>query len=363
MARPCIFCGTTRGLTREHVFGDWVSRIGLDLGPVAYEAGPLNRIGRDLGVGAPFRQTVRDICGKCNGGWMSRLEDIAKRVLTPFILGEPGFIEPTDRGAIAAWVQKTVLVAMLVSTKDDRARGHGVPLSEYHEMYARCEALEPLPATQIWIGQYKGQRQAGSIWVVPQVVVLQGERDPDVPQGYAMTVVLGELLLHGVHFTATGLQLGLSTARGLQSLWPTNGRISWPAGTHVSDASFLGFSEGKELRVNDPHVEIRPWKQATDLADSRAVGSMVELPTICGKHVVYYPGVLVEEAIRGRFYAFMTSCVCGKAYLVQTEADGAHCKAAGTPEYIGELYARLPGEGYVHEDEDGSFFCKATNVP
>lgn len=56
-------------------------------------AGPLNRIGRELGVRRPFRQTVRDVCGDCNHGWMSRLEVVAQRVLTPFILGQPGQIE------------------------------------------------------------------------------------------------------------------------------------------------------------------------------------------------------------------------------------------------------------------------------
>jgi len=363
-ARSCVFCGSTDGLTKEHVFGDWLSRIGLDLAPVVYRAGPLNRIGRDLGVPrAPFRQTVRDVCGRCNGGWMSRLEDIAKIILTPLILGDSGFIQPPDQGAIAAWVQKTALVAMLVSTEDERAHGYGLPLSEYREMFAHREALEPLPATKIWIGRYNGQVHRNSVRVVPQVVIQRGSRDPDVPQGYAMTVVLGELLLHGVRITAPGLQLNLSTPHDLQDLWPANGRISWPADTHVDDASFLGLSKGKELRMSDPHVEIHPWKVATDLADSNAVGSMVELPVICGKHVVYYPSILVEEAIRGRFYVFMTSCECRKAYLVQTEADGAHCKAAGTPESIGELYEGLPGGEYQYKDEYGSFFYKAINMP
>ena len=46
--------------------------------------------------------------------------------------------------------------------------------------------------------------------------------------------------------------------------------------------AFLGLSKGKELRMSDPHVEVHPWNMATDLADSNAVGSLVELPVICG---------------------------------------------------------------------------------
>jgi hypothetical protein len=75
----CTFCGFTGKLTQEHVLGAWLSTIGLDLRPTPHVTGPLNRIGRDLGVRPPFRQTV-GICGPCNNGWMSRLEDVAKRI-------------------------------------------------------------------------------------------------------------------------------------------------------------------------------------------------------------------------------------------------------------------------------------------
>jgi hypothetical protein len=44
------------------VFGNWISRIGLDLTPAAHGAGPLNMIGRELGVRPPFRQTVKEVC-------------------------------------------------------------------------------------------------------------------------------------------------------------------------------------------------------------------------------------------------------------------------------------------------------------
>jgi hypothetical protein len=48
---------------------------------------------------------------------MSRLEGVAKRVLTPFILSESGAIEPEDQGTVAAWVQKTALVAVTRPSK------------------------------------------------------------------------------------------------------------------------------------------------------------------------------------------------------------------------------------------------------
>jgi hypothetical protein len=131
----CPFCGFTGKLTAEHVFGNWLSRIGLDLAPVPHGAGPLNRIGQDLGVRPPFRQTVR-VCAGCNNGWMSHLEAAAQRILTSFILGEPGQIETDDVGTVAAWVQKTVLTSMLISSDAQRSAGYGLPPSEYRGLWA-----------------------------------------------------------------------------------------------------------------------------------------------------------------------------------------------------------------------------------
>jgi hypothetical protein len=46
------------------------------------------------------------------------------------------------------------------------------------------------------------------------------------------------------------------------------------------------------------------------------------------------------------------------AYLIQTEPDGAHCKAADTIEAIDGLYESLPGEEVGIEDRHGVFPCK-----
>jgi len=353
----CVFCGSTGKLTGEHVLGDWLSRIGLDQEPVPHGAGRLNRIGRELGVRPPFRQKVRDVCGGCNHGWMSRLEAVAQRVLTPFILGEPGEIRLKDQGPVAAWTQKTALTAMLVSSENERADGYGLPASEYREMHALRDEAQPLPASQFWIGQYKGVR-GWSVRVTPLAARIDGLPEPDRPQGYAMTILLGQLLLHGVRFTTPSLQLQVSTRLDLPQLWPPTGPITWPSGPPLDDAGFLNFTGGKHFRSTEQHIQLRPWKPATELPASRAVGAMIELPTFCGKHVVYYPALLVDEAMHGRFYAFGTACECPTAYLIQTEPDGAHCKAVDTAEAISELYEALPGEEYPIQDEHGTFTCK-----
>ena len=314
-------------------------------------------LGQDQGVRPPFRQTVR-VCGECNNGWMSRLEAVARRVLTPFILGEPGEIVATDVGAVAAWVQKTALTAMLVSSEEQRNAGYGIPASEYRGLWTLRDEALPLPASRFWIGRYVGESRLASTWVTPLAVRVDGLPEPGRPQGYAMTTALGQLLLHGVRFTTRSLQVEVITRQELPQLWPTAGPVAWPSGVSMDDAAFLGVAGGKGLRSTEQHIQVGPWKPATELPESRAVDGLVELPTACGKHVVYYPAGLVDDAMHDRFYAFGTACECGTAYLIHTEPDGAHCKAADTAEAISELYERLEGEEIVIQDEYGVFPCK-----
>jgi hypothetical protein len=54
MTRRCAFCGTTTSPTGDDVLGKWLSRIGLDIEPVAQVKGPLNRMGQDIGVTPPL---------------------------------------------------------------------------------------------------------------------------------------------------------------------------------------------------------------------------------------------------------------------------------------------------------------------
>jgi hypothetical protein len=194
-------------------------------------------------------------------------------------------------------------------------------------------------------------------------VTATGLPEADRPQGYAMTIVLGQLVLHGVRYTTPSLQVEVITRQELPQLWPATEPVAWPGGMPVDDAAFLGFAGGKDLRLTEQHIKVRPWKPATELPQSRAVDGMVELPTVCGEHVVYYPAGLVDEAMRGRFYAFGTACECGTAYLIQTEPDGAHCKAADTAGATSELYESLPGEEVVIEDQHGIFPCKRLPGP
>lgn len=355
--RTCAFCGAAGPLTKEHVFGDWLSRLGLDPEPVLHRAGSLNRLGKDLGTGPMFTRTVRNVCSTCNNGWMSTLEQTAQNALAPLILGEPRDIDADQQGALALWAQKTVMVAMLVSSEAERAAGHGLAESEYRALYELRDQSRPLPASTLWIGRYTGTRQAAA-WVTPFVIHLDGLPEPTHPHGYAATIAVGQLIIHGTRFTTPGMDLDLSTRQGMSQLWPPEEPVRWPQGLAVDDTDFLGFVAGKDLQVHHPQMRLTPWGPAANLPQSELRGSRIELPALCGKHVLYYPPALVSEALRGRVHAFITSCECETAYLIHTEADGAHCRAAGSAEGVAAIYDELPGVELVLEDRNGAFVCK-----
>lgn len=185
-------------------------------------------------------------------------------------------------------MEKTCLTAMYVSTSDDRAAGYGLPSSEYCELYEFRDEQAPLPRSQFWIGRFGGS-MAWSVRATPLVVLVDGLPEPEYPQGYAMTVVLGQLLLHGVRMTTPGLELKAGTVQEMPRSWPGADAARWPAGGTVSDDNYEAFALGRDLKVE----EARPWRLAVELPASLPAGDMVELPTACGKHVLLsrHPGV------------------------------------------------------------------------
>jgi hypothetical protein len=173
-----------------------------------------------------------------------------------------------------------------------------------------------------------------------------------------MTVLLGELLLHGVRFTAPDLQFTLNATNTLVPIWPTEAASDWPSQTPIDDNRFVHVCKGLELTSQLANVSLTPWRPAVDLPRSTMKGSLIQLPTPCGEHFVFYPTELAAAAIAGRYCTFMASCECRKAYLVRTEADGAHFKSEGTAEVIAAIYEDLVGDEFAIEGTEGQFMFK-----
>jgi hypothetical protein len=70
---------------------------------------------------------LRVVCKACNETWMSQIEEAAKPVLTPLILGQAGLLDQQMQARVATWVTLKVMVAEqnqrqeAVFTEEERA--------------------------------------------------------------------------------------------------------------------------------------------------------------------------------------------------------------------------------------------------
>ena len=57
----------------------------------------------------PLGDKIPEVCGTCNGGWMSRLEQAVNLVIEGLLSGRPKILDPYDELIIATWSVKTCL--------------------------------------------------------------------------------------------------------------------------------------------------------------------------------------------------------------------------------------------------------------
>jgi hypothetical protein len=359
LATTCIFCGTTGTMTAEHVLPNWLSKIGLTEDPrVSSASSWLNRSPQFRGTGKPFQIKIKSVCTTCNSGWMNDLEEVARPVLTPIILGSHAFISEKDQPKLALWALKTALVATMVSSATDRAEGYGVPSDEFLAVFGRARQLSPPRHVQVWIGRFNGQNHLASVQTTPMAVLEQGLAEPVGPSAYVFSVLLGEMFLQGIRFVQPGTQLHLETGHGFTQIWPVNGRVEWPYGDSVTDADLRQTQKGLNLHAVQPSLRVLPFGPTVDLPRSTAKGRTVKLPAPCGAHYVYYPISLAERAETGAFFAFVATCECPKTYLIHTHKNGVKFKGEGPIEFVQRQYDELPGKPIKISLPGFRFFCK-----
>src|SRR4051794_2751172 len=109
--RGCIFCGGTP-VTAEHVWPNWARRK-LPQDVVAEHtviAETPDGTTSDTFRQRVFEQRVKVVCGECNNGWMSRLEQTNKPFLESALDGRGRALHCDGQRSLAAWAYKTALV-------------------------------------------------------------------------------------------------------------------------------------------------------------------------------------------------------------------------------------------------------------
>src|SRR5262245_41546104 len=104
-ARHCIFCGR-QGSSKEDIFPLWVTRVLAENGPFSVR----NSHGRNKQNLGTFGLFTREVCPRCNNGWMSTLESSANPLLSPILTGTSAKWDLDEQRVVATWAFKTALM-------------------------------------------------------------------------------------------------------------------------------------------------------------------------------------------------------------------------------------------------------------
>jgi len=199
--RTCGFCDA-RADSREHAWPDWLleelqrgsARLhGLPPGARISASVEAHRPGAPPLVwrGPKANVRVKRVCKRCNNEWMSRLEDIAKPIITPMLYGSRQAVPASVQFTLTLWSLKTAMVfdclhkpgRMFYSSEDRSSLRRG--------LLSPTAIVEPLPAiTRVWLAAYAGELPATS--TVSRLygdVSVRGRRQPLA--GYVTTISAG----------------------------------------------------------------------------------------------------------------------------------------------------------------------------
>jgi hypothetical protein len=219
-AGKCIFCGGG-GLTKEHVWSAWLHHL-LPSAPYHFRAGRQKPIRQ----GSAKTIKLRVVCRSCNNGWMSRLDENVKPILTPLVCGQALVIDSQSQAILAAWVAMKVMIIEF----DEPS----VVLSSQVHRTKLMNSLEVPDGWQIWLGHCQGlpwkQRlvRNSASWAFTDDAM----DGAPIPNTKSFSLGIGELFvqvlitaINGLYFTPPP-----DAARFLRPVWPHDADTRWPPG-------------------------------------------------------------------------------------------------------------------------------------
>jgi hypothetical protein len=231
--RRCAFCNASDApLNREHVWPSWIqavleSRVKV---PIKDESTLVSGQRRQRAWDdRPYRLKVRAVCRGCNGGWMSRLEERAKPLLTPLMQGMPRALEPSHQEVIATWGFKTAAMHELRHDEE----GRFLPSRHRRILF---ETGMPPKNGGIWIGAYSGDDWGASYRQHSVHMAFPGREQSGQPNTYIATLQAGRLVLqvwgHMIDdedIASVDRRLDGFILEALRRIWPRRSRsLAWP---------------------------------------------------------------------------------------------------------------------------------------
>ncbi|WP_426615752.1 hypothetical protein [Bradyrhizobium sp. McL0616] len=223
--KRCVFCGGTPA-TKSHIWPDWLDSLPLDKAThhevhvgkletfVSAAEGPSPQT--QVRQGRAGARKPRNVCLACNGGWMSRIEQLTKPTLSALILGSPILLRPADQ-----WWLASLITLITIRMEFTAPQMQAVPVADRQTLMVTGAA--PLHSWKIWIAQF-ADPQSDDFWtghLGMQLVSSPAEVfRPHKCNAQVTTMVIGKFIAHVASSSVMSIPDGYSGI-GLAKIWPT----------------------------------------------------------------------------------------------------------------------------------------------
>ena len=251
----CEFCGASQ-VTKQHMWPQWTKPL-FDATEQSHDSLLINiQSTKDLIFiqpepkttrGSTSTRTIRKVCGKCNSGWMSRLEEAARPSLTAMMYSKQLVLDRQQQANIAAWTAMTSMVAEFTDIPN-------MAIPKIHRESLRVTGMPPDGWT-IWatscedIGLIPGYHHTGAA-TATKLPKYEARLKPQT-----QTTMLGmhtlALLAISTVSDLPQMQTLANNVQGMTQIWPlVHDTVYWPTPFSLSskEARFFGVNLLQEAR-------------------------------------------------------------------------------------------------------------------
>lgn len=270
--RACIFCNTPAKMTKEHVWGDWLKQyLVMDKNNhhvfhhLILPNGSASQSVRKRS-GSPLLSTVPVVCGSCNHGWMSQIQNKAKRFLVPLIEGRNVGLGHDAQLSIASWATMATITGEFMFAR------HASIAVPYRDRSSLLLTKSPIPGWRIWIGHYHRRDWDGVFGHLSMPIhakdeaVIPNVQDPSAPLSNTQWshVAIGKLFVLAASSETSPDWIAAWDWRNaprakslLVQIWPTREQfIAWPPSI-MTDRDVVDFSSAQFRFIQDTHKSRR----------------------------------------------------------------------------------------------------------
>jgi hypothetical protein len=248
-----VFCNKTgltkkTGLSKEHIWSKWL-KTAIPSTPIHHQHTIYDRFDYSTKTiyrspmlktrqGSLNQRNTRNVCGRCNNGWMSTIVDRAKPFAELMIQDKPTKLDSQAQADLAAWIALTTVMyeftdvktAVITQAERDVIRTSGRPPASWIISIGRYSGKNwyPIRCRHHGAAFYSASPGPSTINRPP----------PDTLQ--VTTMAIGTLLINVFSSSSGDMLLAYRrflATKSLVQLWPiTSDSLDWPTGSTFADA-------------------------------------------------------------------------------------------------------------------------------